>query len=131
MSSKSSLNSFAPVLVASVSAGAVGAYFFWRYQKAAKAVQVAQVELQEQKIVEEIKSQEETIFQTSGDDNIQVGLVGCLIVICGFCGWFAWSRMGWIEILMWDVPGCWDASANGPNIWNKMMHPITIYPPWN
>jgi len=73
------------VLVASVSAGAVGAYFFWRYQKAAKAVQVAKVqavEVQaEQRIVEEIKSQEEPIFQTSGDDNIQVWLVDFLIVM--------------------------------------------------
>lgn len=78
MSSKSSFNSLAPVLVASVSAGAVGAYFFWRYQKAAKAVQVQEVqpvEVQaEQKIVEEIKSQEESIFRTSGDDNLQVGI---------------------------------------------------------
>ena len=85
MSSKSSFNSLAPVLVASVSAGAVGVYFFWRYQKAAKAVQVAQVqavEVQaEQRIVEEIKSQEEPIFQTSGDDNIQVWLVECLVVM--------------------------------------------------
>lgn len=85
MSSKSSFNSLAPVLVASVSAGAVGAYFFWRYQKAAKAVQVAKVqavEVQaEQRIVEEIKSQEEPIFQTSGDDNIQVWLVDFLIVM--------------------------------------------------
>ena len=85
MSSKSSFNALAPVLVASVSAGAVGAYFFWRYQKAAKAVQVAKVqavEVQaEQRIVEEIKSQEEPIFQTSGDDNIQVWLVDFLIVM--------------------------------------------------
>lgn len=85
MSSKSSFNSLAPVLVASVSAGAVGAYFFWRYQKAAKAVEVAKVqavEVQaEQRIVEEIKSQEEPIFQTSGDDNIQVWLVDFLIVM--------------------------------------------------
>eukprot|EP00434_Breviolum_minutum_P021786 symbB.v1.2.019231.t1/scaffold1566.1/size111259/5 len=73
----SSFNSLAPVLVASVSAGAVGAYFFWRYQKAAKAVEVAKVqavEVQAEQVakVEEIKSQEEPIFQTSGDDNIQV-----------------------------------------------------------
>ena len=85
MSSKSSFNSLAPVLVASVSAGAVGAYFFWRYQKAAKAVQVAKVQAvevqEEQRIVEEIKSQEEPIFQTSGDDNIQVWLVDFLIVM--------------------------------------------------
>ena len=86
MSSKSSFNSLAPVLVASVSAGAVGAYFFWRYQKAAKAVEVAKVqavEVQAEQVakVEEIKSQEEPIFQPSGDDNIQVWLVECSVVM--------------------------------------------------